>query len=167
MQAVFKEIEGHIIAELNKSSRSIDLCLFFFTSDKIINELVRLSSNDIKVRLVLDKMGYSKLSHSNRAKLNGSMIETRIYSRGGLMHNKYCVIDRSTVITGSYNWTLSANVRNKENIIIVHDDNICQKYIDDVESILLEAKGGRSNKNNGHIRINARNKVFCRFTNFF
>ena len=38
------------------------------------------------------------------------------------MHNKFCVIDRALVITGSYNWTNKANNDNYENITITTGD---------------------------------------------
>jgi phosphatidylserine/phosphatidylglycerophosphate/cardiolipin synthase-like enzyme len=36
----------------------------------------------------------------------------------GLMHQKFAVIDRQIVFTGSYNWTRSADNRNDENLLI-------------------------------------------------
>jgi len=35
------------------------------------------------------------------------------------MHNKYAVIDGKTVITGSFNWTVSAEKRNDENLLVI------------------------------------------------
>src|SRR5690606_19417544 len=40
----------------------------------------------------------------------------------GLMHNKFCVIDFTTTLTGSYNWSHAAATVHKENIIIARDD---------------------------------------------
>jgi len=37
------------------------------------------------------------------------------------MHNKFCVIDSKTVVTGSYNWTKKAQ-SNYENITIIKDE---------------------------------------------
>lgn len=44
------------------------------------------------------------------------------------MHNKYCVIDNSVVITGSYNWTYYAENRNQENIVISSDEDLVSQY---------------------------------------
>lgn len=41
--------------------------------------------------------------------------------RWGLMHNKFCIIDNQMVITGSYNWTSNAELRNTENVTIRRD----------------------------------------------
>lgn len=46
------------------------------------------------------------------------------------MHNKFCLFDNSMVISGSYNWTYSAETRNAENVIATDDDNVCSLFYD-------------------------------------
>ena len=49
--------------------------------------------------------------------------------RGGIMHEKFCVIDNQIVISGSYNWTDNAELRNAEHINITENDNeLATKY---------------------------------------
>ena len=43
-----------------------------------------------------------------------------IGSKEEIMHNKFCIIDHKTVITGSYNWTRKAKT-NDENITVTKD----------------------------------------------
>lgn len=51
------------------------------------------------------------------------------------MHNKFCVIDYSTVITGSYNWSYKAE-SNFENVIITHNDTtLAEQFIAEFNSI--------------------------------
>ena len=49
------------------------------------------------------------------------------------MHNKYLVVDESTVITGSFNWTSKAVTTNKENIVIISDDKTANDFISNFE----------------------------------
>ena len=37
------------------------------------------------------------------------------------MHQKFAVIDQNVVLTGSYNWTLSAEKFNHENLLVFRD----------------------------------------------
>ena len=37
------------------------------------------------------------------------------------MHHKFCIIDKKTLINGSYNWTYYAEYKNMENIVILND----------------------------------------------
>ena len=53
-----------------------------------------------------------------------------VTSRGWTMHNKFCLFDNSMVISGSYNWTYSAETRNAENVIATDDDNVCSRFDD-------------------------------------
>jgi hypothetical protein len=51
------------------------------------------------------------------------------------MHNKFCVIDYSTVITGSYNWSYKAE-SNFENVIITHNDTtLAEQFIAEFNNI--------------------------------
>ena len=44
------------------------------------------------------------------------------------MHHKFCVIDDSLAITGSYNWTYYAETRNVENIVISDNSDIVMLF---------------------------------------
>lgn len=57
----------------------------------------------------------------------------RLVNFTGIMHHKFCIIDKRICIFGSFNWTHSANFRN------IEDLNICDE-ISFVNSYLLEFK---------------------------
>lgn len=50
------------------------------------------------------------------------------------------IIDNSKVLTGSYNWTHSAEYKNAENIIFIESDPIVKKYVEYFESRCLTAR---------------------------
>lgn len=61
--------------------------------------------------------------------------------RSSIMHNKFCVIDCVTVITGSYNWSRKAQ-QNSENITIISDyPELAQQFIEEFESIFEHHSG--------------------------
>lgn len=51
------------------------------------------------------------------------------------MHNKFCVIDDEVIITGSYNWTVRADLENDENLLIIHSREIAKKYKEEFERL--------------------------------
>jgi hypothetical protein len=54
------------------------------------------------------------------------------------MHNKYCIIDSNTVITGSYNYTYFAESINQENIVIIKDnEDIINKYKENFNKLIF------------------------------
>ena len=47
----------------------------------------------------------------------------------GLMHDKFAVIDDQVVLTGSFNWTATAEKKNSENLLVLTDKGLAQKYM--------------------------------------
>ena len=56
-------------------------------------------------------------------------------SEVGFMHHKFCVIDDSIAITGSYNWTYYAETRNVENIVISDNSEIVMLFSDEFQRL--------------------------------
>ena len=44
------------------------------------------------------------------------------------MHHKFAIIDNRILLTGSYNWTFSANNRNDENLMVIDDPEIIEIF---------------------------------------
>jgi len=62
-----------------------------------------------------------------------------------LLHHKYMIVDAGgmdpVVITGSYNWSYSANTRNDENILILHDRSLANLYLQEFKARYQDAGG--------------------------
>lgn len=64
------------------------------------------------------------------------------YTGDGIMHNKYLIVDQGNtssdplVVTGSHNWTASANNYNDENILVVHDATLANIYYQNFRKIM-------------------------------
>lgn len=58
----------------------------------------------------------------------------KVYTSGGLYHNKFLIVDPSDkcsdpqVLTGSHNWSFSADTKNDENTVIIHSDTAANIY---------------------------------------
>ena len=48
-------------------------------------------------------------------------IETQIDDQHAIAHNKMMIIDNTTVLTGSFNFTKAAEARNAENLLVMKD----------------------------------------------
>lgn len=58
------------------------------------------------------------------------------FERGlGLMHNKFCVVDEKVILTGSFNWTVYADLRNDENLAIIKSRQLAKVYKDKFEKL--------------------------------
>lgn len=121
------ECGKEILARIGPAEKSIELAMYMLTSRALSNALVSAAKRGVIVRVFLDGENaeeyYSKAGFLTK---NGVIVKME---RGeGLMHNKFCVIDDKVVITGSYNWTVSADLRNDENVIIMESDKIAKIF---------------------------------------
>ena len=55
---------------------------------------------------------------------------TYIDSRHAIAHNKIMIIDKETVITGSFNFTKAAEEKNAENLLIMKNKELAKVYIE-------------------------------------
>ena len=66
---------------------------------------------------------------SDIERLMGLGVPVRIDQTDHHMHHKYAVFDQKTTLTGSYNWTRSADKHNDENFLITSDAVINRAYL--------------------------------------
>ena len=128
--------ERAIIREIEKAEEFVHVALFHFTNRRIAKALTTVSGKGVDIKVILDKEKasdyYSKsrflTSKGIHLKLKKGLCRTDRKSRPGLMHNKFAVIDGKTVITGSYNWTASAEMLNHENLLIISSMKVASLF---------------------------------------
>jgi phosphatidylserine/phosphatidylglycerophosphate/cardiolipin synthase-like enzyme len=109
-----------IIARFNTCRRSADVCVFTITDDRIAGAMCEAHRRGISIRVVTDDEKANDLG-SDAVRLAGAGIPVRVDDSPFHMHHKFAVFDRELVISGSYNWTLSAARNNEENLIVSSD----------------------------------------------
>lgn len=134
-QAHFDNIQNRILEQLDKAQFSIIVVMAWFTNDILFQKLLEKQERGVSVKLVVFDDGINQKKGVDFEKIND--LHKVKAMRGGKMHNKFCVIDNNTVITGSYNWSTAAETKNDENIYI-HQVN--SKGIDIVKKYILKAK---------------------------
>jgi phosphatidylserine/phosphatidylglycerophosphate/cardiolipin synthase-like enzyme len=128
------------------SSRSIDAALYRFNHPGLAHALEEAAQRGVRVRLVVDGNKYEE-SRATQELLSGGIIPYRLafgrQGRGSKMHHKFVILDRQTLLTGSYNWTLESEDENYENLIITQDAPTIEAYTREFEALWEEA-GARS-----------------------
>ena len=61
--------------------------------------------------------------------LNNKGADIRLIRSIGIMHHKFCIIDKAICMFGSFNWTETANIRNIEDLNICDDYNVVANYL--------------------------------------
>lgn len=112
-----EKILQRIKHELQKADTEILVAMAWFTNYELYSLIEEKLSNNIKVSIILSEHSDNeKLDFENLVK-KGAQLE-RIKNIGwGMMHQKFCIIDRTVAISGSYNWSNNAK-NNHENVIV-------------------------------------------------
>jgi phosphatidylserine/phosphatidylglycerophosphate/cardiolipin synthase-like enzyme len=119
-----------IIRELNKAKSTILVQAYSFTSAPIAKALLNAHKRGVKVEVILDKSQRTQ-KYSSATFLFNAGIPTKIDAKHTIAHNKVMIIDGETVITGSFNFTKAAEENNAENLLVIHDKKLAERYIAD------------------------------------
>ncbi len=124
-----------VIYEINRARKSIDVAMYAFTSRPIARALVDAHRRGVRVRVIMDKKFAEKSRFSKHIYLMKRGIPVKLVSpppgvrgRVGLMHHKFAVIDGRVLLTGSFNWTASAEKLNYENLLVFHSEEMAAIY---------------------------------------
>lgn len=121
---------SYIVREIAQAQKEILVAVYAFTHDELAWALVKAQQRGVKVQVVLDQEfdSANDLSKGNLLEQQGipvrriSGLNPGKAERGaGLMHQKFAVIDRKVVFSGSFNWTVSAENYNDENLLLFRD----------------------------------------------
>lgn len=170
-------VNGRIAQTLSRSQTSVDLALFVFSDQALVNVLEPRRMAGVKMRGLMDagfmyrpyssgldmlgvaswvcpessaktakkpaekssaktaKKPAGKSSKASNSKLSNHPWKSPIQTvgvpklpPGDLLHHKFAIIDRNTVIVGSHNWTEAANHGNDETLLIIHSPVVATYY---------------------------------------
>jgi phosphatidylserine/phosphatidylglycerophosphate/cardiolipin synthase-like enzyme len=117
-----------IIRELDNAQSTILVQTYSITSAPIAKALLNAHKRGIKVEVILDKSQRTQ-KYSSATFLSNQGIPTKIDAQHAIAHNKVMVIDDETVITGSFNFTKAADENNAENLLVIRDKKLAERYI--------------------------------------
>jgi phosphatidylserine/phosphatidylglycerophosphate/cardiolipin synthase-like enzyme len=132
-------VEKIIHDRIEKAQKSVRFMQFSFTSDVIGEVIIKKFKEGIDVQGVFEKKG-SNTEYSEYVKMMVESVPVRLDKNRDTMHHKVIIIDDYRVITGSFNISKNANLRNDENIIILDSPDLALKYIEEFNRIYNEAE---------------------------
>ncbi|QJC29182.1 phospholipase D-like domain-containing protein [Enterobacteriaceae endosymbiont of Plateumaris rustica] len=111
-----------IINLINHAKKEILIAAYTFTNKPLALALLKSSNKGIEIYIIVDaKNNINRYTAINFLKNKAKNIHIRMNNNYSIMHNKFIIIDRSTVETGSLNYSANAIKRNAENIIIIYN----------------------------------------------
>ncbi len=121
--APWDDIEGLIVDQLTGARKQVLMQAYLLTNRPIVDALVAARKRGVDVRVLMDGGQLDKNSTERLRQLRDAGVPVWLETRYRNAHNKVIVIDAAlpsaTVITGSFNFTWSAQHKNAENILVL------------------------------------------------
>lgn len=128
-----------ITSTIKEAKKYIYVAAFSLTSQEIADALVGAKKRGIEVRVIVDKR-QNKDMHSKSTFLKKNHALVRISNRN-LMHNKYMIIDGETLQLGSFNYSINAESKNAENVLVIHNSpDLVSLYLNEWQKLWDKAK---------------------------
>jgi phosphatidylserine/phosphatidylglycerophosphate/cardiolipin synthase-like enzyme len=117
-----------VVSALGKAKLSVYVAAYSFTSTGIAKALLDAKKRGVKVSVILDKSNETQ-QYTEASFLENSGLSPLIDHKHAIFYNKFILIDGSTLITGSFNFTKAAEEHNGENMLVIQDAKLCGKYL--------------------------------------
>ena len=119
-----------VIPEIGAATEDVRVAMYTFTDTSISDALIEAKDGrGLVVQVVLDST--QEANDVVARSLAAAEVDLRCaqgYDAGGIMHHKYTLLDGRHVLTGSYNYTLSADERNDEHILLLTDAELALSF---------------------------------------
>lgn len=126
--APWDDVEAAVVDVIDSARRQVLVQAYLLTSKKIATTLVSAHRRGIDVRVLVDADQLEKVASSRAPALAAAGVPVWLETKYQNAHNKVIVVDAespaATVITGSFNFTWTAQHRNAENILIARDNPV-------------------------------------------
>lgn len=140
-------VTSQIINVINSADSDIEIATMLITRDDIRDALINKYNAGLNV--VQGVFDTQNPSGNDIPALKSAIGANKIvqYGGAGVMHHKFMLVDNFNaasdpiILTGSHNWSTSAETRNDENTLIIHDKIIADQYYQAFHYLYLEAGG--------------------------
>lgn len=122
-------VAQNIVKAIDQAQSEVLVQAYGFTHNAIAQAVVRAHRRGLTVHVLLDQ----KSESTNRYVIGlfqEAGVSMRMDGAHAIAHNKVIVIDAQVVVTGSFNFTNSAETRNAENVLILRGEGLAKTYRD-------------------------------------
>ncbi len=141
-------VDTKLISLIESEKEDIRAAVYCLTHRGIIKALMDARKRGVNVEIIIDPFSIKAHSPLKRIAQSGislfiwdpkpkvfSVEDTALKQRSPLMHNKFCVFGKSIVWTGSFNFTSEASQANRENVVVLHNLLVGQRYLEKFERL--------------------------------
>jgi len=138
-------VAEELISLIDKETKSIKAAVYTLMHRGIAKALVNAHKRGVHVEVIVDP--HSVRARSPVKKMGSSSLPVFVWNpdiskeqgekqaRVPLMHDKFCVFGNNRVWTGSFNFTFQASNYNRENVLILENAQVAQRYLEEFEKV--------------------------------
>ncbi len=125
------EVTDDIVQTIQSAQYQANFALFTFTHNDPGDALLTAYNNGVDVRGIIENIDDSGCEYDYLAANDVPVVD---HPESALLHHKYLVVDAFApqsdpmVLTGSHNWSYTAESSNDENTLLIHDADIARMY---------------------------------------
>ena len=117
-------------AQIAAAKSTVDIQAYSFTEPRIAQALEEAVFRGVKIRAIFDKTDPNERGEK-ASEVAASGVTSAVDYDVAIAHNKVIVIDGKTCLGGSFNYTVSANEKNAENMTVIYDDPTWAAFYED------------------------------------
>lgn len=131
---------AHLVERIQEAQHSIHFLAYSFTSDDIADAILERLHAGVTVSGVFESSQVDSNLGDEYQRLHDAGIDVRLDGNAYNMHHKVMIIDERVVVTGSYNFSASAENKNDENILVIDNPALARQYEEEFGEIFSLAK---------------------------
>jgi len=131
---------GRLLQVLARAQKTIRFLAFSVTSDDIAGMLVQQARRGVEVSGVMEESQVRSNANGKYEVLRAAGLDVHLDGNPRNMHHKVIIVDDEWVVTGSYNFSYNAENVNDENLLIIHDADLAQRYLEEFKRVRAQAQ---------------------------
>ncbi|QIX62739.1 tetratricopeptide repeat protein [Hymenobacter sp. BT18] len=140
-ESCLTDISPRIKSEIEKATTSIRVAVAWFTDRELFDALLAKASAEIIVLVIIrnDLINFNITHSLPWQELLNKGATLFVAADHPALHHKFCLVDNSVLISGSYNWTYGAQ-RNRENILLCQEPELIRVFRQEFEVLLEQGR---------------------------
>ncbi len=135
-------INTALVADLGATQRTVDIAAYEFNDPLITRAVLDAHARGVRVRVVTDDNDGLGDADTTLHQLVDAGIPVVTDGRSALMHNKFMILDSTTVWTGTWNYTVNDTFRNNNNALVLRSQKAVADYQAEFDEMFVDHKFG-------------------------
>ncbi len=127
-----EDCEKVLLREVAAARQTILVAVYTFTNRRVARALLEAAQRDVKVQVKIDRVQAGNDFGKpivNMLRGGGVSVITVGMPEYAKMHHKFMVLDNRKVLTGSYNYTVTATAENCENLVLIESEAVAREFL--------------------------------------